>query len=207
MAKLNDAKVLAKFLIEEMEGAVDRAMIAGSIRRGKQEVKDIEIVAIPSWTERTGDAKDMFSDPEIIRTNTLWLWALSIAPVRWIKTGTPDIIDWVPKEDGKYWRGIVPINENEDIKLDLFLANPLNWGVIATIRTGPREFSEALMATIKAGGATRVKDGHLIDVRNDNQIIPCETEESFFQNAGIEFIPVQERSATDPYSNIRRISR
>lgn len=44
---LDYAKQIAEALIEELRPYCERISIAGSIRRGKQEVKDIEIVAVP----------------------------------------------------------------------------------------------------------------------------------------------------------------
>ena len=45
--KHENALVVATWLVNELRESCDRIEIAGSIRRGKPDVKDIEIVAIP----------------------------------------------------------------------------------------------------------------------------------------------------------------
>ena len=49
--KLTEAKEIAEGLVEEMRPHCERVEVAGSIRRGKAQVKDLEIVAVPRWTE------------------------------------------------------------------------------------------------------------------------------------------------------------
>lgn len=233
MAKLSEAQKIAENLLGEMDSFIERGMIAGSIRRGKSEVKDIEIVVIPKFASiipqnlktpatvikavklaANGLSPTLPSNWELFGTaddedggipkengkfqNLLYLWANRQNRVRWIKPGTNEIVAWNIKPDGKYWRGIVQ-NGNEKIKLDLFLANPNNWGVISTIRTGPWQFSQALVAFIKNQTPYRVQDGHLT-LEATGEIIPCHEEIEFFQKAWISFVPVEEREQANPYS-------
>lgn len=94
-----------------------RIEIAGSIRRRRPEVKDIEIVCIPKPYE-TG------------------LFSSGIATV---------IINW-PKVKGelpcKYTQRI----HESGIKIDIFFATPINWGYILAIRTGPANYSHNVLA-------------------------------------------------------------
>lgn len=94
----------------------ERIEIAGSIRRKKPFVKDIEIVAIPKPYE-TG------------------LFESGIAQVvnKWekVKGDLPC----------KYTQRILP----GGIKLDLFFATPGNWGLIFAIRTGSKKFSHEVL--------------------------------------------------------------
>lgn len=151
--QLSYAQQQAFVLVQQMSPFCHRIEVAGSIRRDKPEVKDIEVVAIPKWGERPGPG--LFADPEPF--NLLHEWAIASPAdhsVRWIKTGVPDPVDWVPKAEGKYWRGLMP----DGMKLDLFLASPANWGAILLIRTGSADFSQAVVTHAKATGRP-CKDG------------------------------------------------
>lgn len=96
----------------------ERIEIAGSIRRKKNEVKDIEIVAIPKPYE-TG----LF------------------------ESGIATVVNQWQKVKGelpcKYTQRLLP----EGIKLDLFFAQRDNWGLIFAIRTGSAEYSHKVLAT------------------------------------------------------------
>lgn len=109
---------IALATVEQLRPHCDRIEIAGSIRRRKEMVKDIEIVAIP-------------------KPYSTGLFESGIATVvnQWAKV----------KGDlpCKYTQRILP----EGIKLDLFLAEPGNWGNIFAIRTGPADYSHKILAT------------------------------------------------------------
>lgn len=195
--KLSTAKSIAESIAREMSPFCAKVLIAGSIRREKPEVKDIEIVAVPYFEHSLFPSGNLF-EPEItVSKNLLFDWANNQTRVRWIKPGTSEIIPWQPKEDGKYWRGLVAA-DGEEIKLDLFIAKPENFGVISTIRTGSAAFSQSLVTIIKHQTPFRVEGGNLTR-KSSGEIIECPTEESFFQNAGIVFVPVQIRSAENPF--------
>lgn len=176
----------------------EKILIAGSIRREKADCRDIEIVALPKYLEKRVETGNLF-EPIISESfNLLFDWATETQTrVRWIKPGTSEIIAWQPKPDGKYWRGIFG-EDGEQIKLDLFLAGKANFGVIQTIRTGDAAFSQALVSVIKHQTPFRVADGHLT-VEATGEIIACETEVSFFKNAGLKFVAVADRSSENPY--------
>jgi hypothetical protein len=109
---LHKAHKIAESLIVLAGTSVSRVEIAGSIRRRKPNVKDIELVAI---------VKDY---------NKLYGRLSSVG--RFIKPGVSDVIDWPPKVGAKYVRMLL----NDGIKLDLFIANPDNWGALYCMRTG-----------------------------------------------------------------------
>jgi DNA polymerase/3'-5' exonuclease PolX len=69
MPSYNDAKRLADCLVKAIAPYCERIEIAGSVRRKKADVKDIEIVAIPRWEERP-DMSSLFAEPQ--RVNLLY---------------------------------------------------------------------------------------------------------------------------------------
>ena len=116
--ELSKALLIANEVKRLLSPHCERIEIAGSIRRKKKEVGDIEIVAIPKPYD-TG------------------LFESGIATVvnRWqkIKGDLPC----------KYTQRLLP----EGIKLDLFFAIQDNRGLILAIRTGSASFSHKVLAT------------------------------------------------------------
>lgn len=184
--KYIDALTIAAQLVKAMRPHCDRIDIAGSIRRQKAEVKDIEIVAIAK-TERRGDPNELF-DNEMVTYNYLYEWARLESRIQWIKPGTSEIEPWPPKPDAKYLRGLLA---GTDIKLDLFICRPENWGVIYAIRTGSDQFSTAMVTHIRDNTEYRVRDGYLTGQDfegKSGEVVPCREELDFFTYAGVKYV-------------------
>ena len=130
--KLQTALQIAEKVKALLEPHCERIEIAGSIRRKKPLVKDIEIVAIPKPYE-TG----LF------------------------KSGIATVVNQWPKLKGelpcKYTQRLLP----EGIKLDLFFAKPGNWGLILAIRTGSAEYSYNVLGKGWVKNGYHSKDGYL----------------------------------------------
>lgn len=173
--RLAKAEQIARTLAGEMSPHCARVEIAGSIRRGCPEVKDIELVAVPLLKEEE-TTEGLF--PEQVRVNMLYRWAKR-SGVTWIKSGTSRIVPWQVKPDGKYWRGLLPAG----IKLDLFIADPANFGLIFAIRTGSAEFTTALVTRAKEVGLPSV-DGYL--TRGGERVVTPE-ETDVFELLGLEW--------------------
>lgn len=145
--KLTDAQVIAKWLCAYLAPSCERVAVAGSIRRQCEEVKDVELVVIPKFSLRTETVPpaDLFSK-EVVREVkvSLLIEALGNIPnMTWIKPGTKEIIEWPLKTNAKYLRGYIP---SKELKVDIFLATPENWGLIFTIRTGSERYSHKTLA-------------------------------------------------------------
>lgn len=184
--KLEKARSLALQIIESMGKSAIRAEVAGSIRREKEEVGDLEIVAISRWVHQPG----LFEDTP--KENQLHSWALEVeraGRLQWIKTGTPDIERWQPKPEGKYWRGFLP---KQDIKLDLFLTTRPQWGVIQLIRTGSAEFSKGFVTFADFACDLKVKDGWL--QRKDGALIETPEERDVFLALGVDYVEPKDRT-------------
>jgi DNA polymerase/3'-5' exonuclease PolX len=192
---IREAKAIADDLVAMMSPHCHRIEIAGSIRRARQDVRDIEIVAIPKWDTRPGSDLPLFGgEPE--RVNLLHEWAQRVdgpggelrGYVRWIKPGTHLVLPWPPKPEGKYWRALV----GGRIKLDLFLASRDNWGIILAIRTGSAEFSQAMMTYAKHKTCYHVEGGHLRDRRGT--ALETREERDVFDALGIDWVEPRNRS-------------
>lgn len=124
--KLEHAKAIAEELLKQLAPHCERIQIAGSIRREKPEVKDIEIVAIPKPYE-----------------------------VGLFESGIATVVNKWQKVKGelpcKYTQRIISLKRlyhrpEKEIKLDLFFATPKNWGYTLAIRTGSAEYSHQVLA-------------------------------------------------------------
>jgi DNA polymerase/3'-5' exonuclease PolX len=147
--ELEEAKKIADKYVKILKPYCLRIEIAGSIRREKSEVKDIEIVAIPI-------ALIGFSD--------------EVNKLQKVK-GEPT---------GKYTQRILP----EGIKLDLFMANVKNWGLILAIRTGSAEFSHKVLACGWVRAGYKSIDGML----TRRQEIDIREEKDLFDLIGVPYI-------------------
>lgn len=130
--ELNKALKIALKLKDLLAPHCERIEIAGSIRRRKPEVKDIELVAIPKPYD-----------------------------VGLFESGIATVINQWKKVKGelpcKYTQRLLP----EGIKLDLFFADENNWGLIYAIRTGSAEYSHKVLANKWVSMGYKSIEGHL----------------------------------------------
>lgn len=203
----NQAMAIAEGLRDTIAHRCVRVEIAGSLRRRRSVVGDIELVAIPKWdTKLVGS--NLFGEGQKQNVNLLYdEWATKSAGfsyfkppdetktayVNWIKTGTPNIVAWQIKPDGFYWRGFIPLSETlgDGVKLDLFLTTPEKWGVILTIRTGSREFSHELANWARNTRGTPIDEGRVLNFGR-----PLETpeERDVFEALGLRWVEPEDRT-------------
>lgn len=145
---------IATRLGDTLAAACERLEVAGSVRRRKPEVKDIELVVIPRWTRRPRMDAQLGLGQAVTseRVNDLATLVQSLQAaghLQVIKPGTPTSQrePWRLDPAGKYWRLYLP---HRDINVDLFLTTPASWGLVYLIRTGAADFSQAMLARWKA---------------------------------------------------------
>ena len=109
---LSVAETIGNSVLQHISPSLDRGEIAGSIRRRKPIVGDIEIVAI------SNDRENLIKLLGDIGQH--------------IKPGVPGAVPWAPKIASKYLR----VRLNEGMNLDLFMASRENWGGLYLMRTG-----------------------------------------------------------------------
>lgn len=190
--QLHDAREIAGAVAALLAPACRRIEIAGSIRREKPEVGDIELVCLPIA------GMNLFSEP----AGDLLHGAIESAMAR-----EPRLIwDEAKKRAGpKYkrfwWRG--------GIGIDLFIADDRNYGNTMAIRTGDATFSHYLVTQRWGGGLMPdemiQRRGYLwrvLDMMNpaedDTNLarIDCPDEAAFFSALGVEPVPApRERDA------------
>lgn len=123
MIELGKAEKIADEVKAKLAEHCERIEIAGSVRRRKPFVGDVEIVCIPKRT------KAGFRSPS---------WVLAVMNLGRILKGEPT--------NGKY------VQVLSSVVLDIFTARPDNWGLIFAIRTGSATFSHRLACAWVAAG-------------------------------------------------------
>lgn len=114
-------------LVATLDPFCERIAVAGSVRRCKEEVADIELVAI-ARLEPAG----LFGTE---RTSALYQ-ALKAQEVTFLKGDDPH---------GRYHQ----LQLDDGLQVDLFLAQEDNWGWIYLLRTGSADFSQAVLTRWK----------------------------------------------------------
>lgn len=145
--KLSNAQEIADRLLNALSPYCERIEIAGSIRRRKPDVNDIEIVAIPNPYD-------------------IGLFASGIASILEL---FPVIRGQLPC---KYTRRKLP----DGIEADFFFAVPENWGLIYAIRTGPADFSHHVLACgwVRNGynsvNGMLIRDGKTVSIYEESDL-------------------------------------
>lgn len=189
--KLEDAEKVARNVLGLMGPFCKRIEVAGSIRRRVSDVKDIEIVCIPSWADWQKEGSLLAGDTE--RVNVLHQAVANCEAIRWIKPSVPQVEDWPIKPDGRYWRGLISkgsLDAPANVKLDVFLARPENWGVILTIRTGSSDFSHALVTYARDHTDYCFEGGQLVLAGG---AVPCPDERVVFDALQLEWVEPRDR--------------
>lgn len=171
--ELKKAHEIALSLQNELSPFCDRIAIAGSIRRKRNLIKDIEIVCIPKT--------------EIITTQTS-LFASSPHEVRSINFCKE--VDKYEKVKGKSETGKYLQRRNDQgIIFDIFIANARNWGYIKVLRTGSKAFNFIMLDALKKAGYM-CKDGY---VWKSDRIVSVTSVRQLFEMANMEYVSPAER--------------
>lgn len=173
--KLDQASAIAERIRAGLAPHCDRCEIAGSIRRRKREVGDIEIVTIP----KTVICPDLFSTADFGETRRSKDWIRAAYLIGDVIKGHP--------VDGKY----IQFLTDEGIMVDLFLATPANWGLIFAVRTGSADYSHRVLACGWVRNGYHGVDGMLM---SDGVAVPVREERDLFRMAGVPWVEPEARN-------------
>lgn len=166
---------------EMFEGRFERWQIAGSVRRRKFEVADIEHVVIPKF----GDIRTtggLFA--ETVVGNLLWDGVEALLSRGCV---SKHIYGATGNRWGEKYRGVDFRGFNHEI----FCADADNWGAILAIRTGPAKFSQHLVTVIQCRGLQQ-KDGYVV-YKTSGERYKVPTEESYFAACGVKYLKPEDR--------------
>lgn len=165
---------VAQAIVEKLAPYCDRICIAGSLRREREMIGYIEIIALQTVTvdEKYNLLAEVYDEE-----TTYHLHEFLDEKGVIVKGKKPDA-KYKAFNYGKY-------------KVDLFLpASPDHWGSIFTIRTGSREFS-AWMVSYAAPRAGIVFDGGRL--YRGGALLDTPEERDVFDALGIPYIPPTKR--------------
>lgn len=185
------ARARARDLRGRIEDLVQRVEIVGSIRRERETVGDIELLAEP----RMRREPDLFHQGD--RVPDLEPVVAELVDVGTIEKSGDRFIQVVLEED--------PLGRRRT--LDLFLCwKPASWGALKVIRTGPSDYSQIAVSRIRdrgwrcwRGAVWRRQDREADpgeEVRNDPEAwerVPTPTEQDFFEAARMSGSPPELR--------------
>lgn len=170
---LAEAKAIADEWVSMLAPYCERVEIAGSIRRQKLEVGDIEIVCKP------------------IMKSVADLFGMVVSQSSEIDAFFGENHTKLIKNGSKYKQAEL----ESGIDLDLFcVIEPAQWGVIFMIRTGSADFSHRMVTSKQQRGLMpsnfKVQDGA---VWSNGHIIATPEEADVFRLWGMEYIEPRER--------------
>jgi DNA polymerase/3'-5' exonuclease PolX len=168
---LAEAVTIAADVCAVLRPFCERLEVAGSIRRQRPTIGDLEVVCIPRrvLTGLFGDAQEV--DP-----------------------GFCDAVNQWPKvkgePTGKYTQRLLP----SGLKLDLFMPATENWGLIFSVRTGSARFSAQVLGRRWAQLGYKSVEGRLTRVR-DGMVIPIWEERDLFTLLRLSYVEPPAREA------------
>ena len=166
--KLLEASQIAVELVSKLIPYCDKIEVAGSIRRGKGEVRDIDIVAIPN-EEKMLD-RGFFGIHHVIGS----------------------LSETAPHGGAAY----IAFSYHR-ASVDLYLADASSWGTLLLIRTGSKEHNINLCTMARDRGWHLHASGEgLFD--GSNRRIAGDTEAGIFAALGLPFIPPGRREGRYP---------
>lgn len=180
--QLQHAENIAQELLRTLASCCERIEVAGSVRRRKAQVKDLEIVYI----SKTG----------VFQNGTLFPIEGALIDQGLALLVERGILGWdydTPRNGPKYKR---LVHLNSGLVVELFAAQPSTWGYILALRTGPAEFNQRLVSPPWKGG---IKPLNLSFV--DGVVlchgVPVEVpdELAFFRLFGLPVIAPEQRGA------------
>lgn len=176
----SQALPLAEKIVRELKPVCARIEIAGSLRRLRDEVGDIEIVCIPlQQVDLFGNPGASLLDPHL---------EILAQQGRIIKSEGEN------KRWGEKWKSFHPAAMPE-LKVDLFITTALEWGYTFTIRTGGKDFSHKCVTPKQQGGYL---PGHLrvggCRLWEGDTALETPEERDFLEALGVGWIEPELRS-------------
>lgn len=186
------AHAIAQALVVRLEPGCERIEIAGSLRREKPHVRDIEIVAVPRFAERAGD--DLWATEathDLLEERIAELISYGVVTPRPVENHRADGTIDTQHKLGPAFKAL----QSEGLPVDLFIVRPpATWGCIFALRTGPGDWNTKLVMDCKAIGR-RVAGGQVERWASDHwAAVPTPEERDFFAALGQPWVEPRDRT-------------
>lgn len=176
-----DALKVAEELIAALAPACERIAIAGSLRRRRLTVGDIELLFVPQLTLANDDLFHTVTEPATEKVIDEWLRA-GVLSKRLSKTS---VATWGPKNK-------LAVHIASGIPVDLFTTTLENWFMSLVIRTGPKELNLKLISSAADRGYQLHAYGTFTHI-DSGLTVAVESEEEVFKIAGVPYIQPYDR--------------
>lgn len=183
------AKDMADILVAALDGVVEKVEIAGSIRRHRTKVNDIDLVLLPKDGAGFISRKTvtvMEEEGDTGKEGTVYHFAG---------------VDFLPIRGGKHY--ITMLSADHQIKVDVWIAkpkepddllgnpHPSNWGSLLLCRTGSKDHNQFIARRARSMGLKwNIKEG-LVD--GDGKIVAAATEKEIFKALKLDYIEPYDR--------------
>ena len=176
------AMPVAEDIIERLKPCCARIAIAGSLRRLKRQVGDIEILFVPLISERLGD---LFENRIVSVADEVIQGLLrdGYFAKRPSKTG---VFTW--GEANK-----LGVHVPSGIPVDLFSCPPNNWWVSLVVRTGSKETNLRLTTGANKLNRTLNAYGYGVTDRQTGEVTAAHSEEEVFELCGVPYLQPNNR--------------
>lgn len=180
-----EALATALRIVRDLRPACERIEIAGSVRRGKPEVHDIEIVVAPRWESRS--IGDLWCTPVEVDVFEEHLAGLIDSGALRPRAVVIHRANGSVEEGSRLGTAYKALETGTAVPVDLFVVRPpAQWGVIYALRTGPGRWNTKLVTDCKAI-SRRVRAGQVEAWRGGVgrwEPVPTPEEEDFFRELG-----------------------
>lgn len=180
---------VASQLVGLLEDACERIEIAGSVRRQKATVHDLEIVAISrrgrapihglfetTWV----DVDELDEALDALRQSG----TLTLRPVLVERANGSQEIQ---TRDGEAYKAL----SYQGVPVDLFITDAERWGAILALRTGPFDWNQRLVTDCKRH-FRQLQDGRVLHL---GRPVPTPEEADFFRAMGVPWVEPRDRTA------------
>lgn len=176
------ALAVVRELLPLLTPCCERIIVAGSLRRGRQDVGDVELLFIPRFEERQID---------LVTRVPVDLAAEAIEGMRGSgvlakREGESGHTGWGPKNK-------LAVHVRSGIPVDLFTATEENWFNYLVCRTGPKESNQRIAEKAKSEGWTwnPYKAGFTDNA--NGRVMPMRSEREVFEFLGLPFDEPRDR--------------
>jgi DNA polymerase/3'-5' exonuclease PolX len=172
--ELQKAKTIAEELKRQLETGCEKIVIAGSIRRQKPDVGDIELLIIPKYGGLMGEVNRL--DQEIVDLMLGW-----VLDYRLNKLGRRV---YGPKNK-------LMVHVPSGVGVDIFSTTEVCWSVSLVVRTGGKVTNQRIaMAAIKKGWHLQAYGAGFSTPDGD---VVCKSERDVFELVGLRYLEPWER--------------
>lgn len=179
--QLAEAEKYAAIVIPAIAPYVSRYEVVGSIRRRRETVNDIDLIAIPHLLGFTDD-QAWNKIPHVLnqRLNA----AVERRGKELIRILMPNCLETPAKNSNPF------VDYRHSVQVDLYRARPETWGILELVRTGSKEHNVELCAhALKHQMMLSAARGIL----KGGVVIASKTELDIFQALGLPYVEPKDR--------------